>query len=216
MRSAMRRVGLIRPEPLATDVDARTLQARVPPDHYRENLRKIAEYGRERNIPVIFLLLKDNPFYTEHIRRGLEFRKAGEYERAVRAFSVGLTNQISGTLARKYLALTYEDMGAADKANQAGRVERQLEPMDGLHVIYLDSEYNSIMLEVGKEFGIKVVDARAMLDSHPEQFIDLCHPDEVGHARIAELMLQAVKEVAPALAGPEELNERLAYRRTNR
>jgi lysophospholipase L1-like esterase len=202
MRSAMRRVGLIRPEPLAADVDARTLQARVPPDHYRENLRKIALYGRERNIPVIFLLLKDNPFYTEHIRRGLEFRKAAEYERAVRAFSVGLTNQVSGTLSRKYLALTYEDMGAADKANQAGRVERQLEPIDGLHVIHPDFEYNKIMLEVAQQFGVKVVDARAMLDADPERYIDLCHPDELGHVRIAELMLKAVREVVPELTRP--------------
>lgn len=212
MRSAMRRVGLIRPEPVATDADARTLQARVPPERYRENLRNIAQYGRDRNIPVIFLLLKDNPDYTHHIQRGIEFREAGEYDRAVRAFSVALTNQITGTLARKYLALTYEDMGAPDKANYAGRVARQLEPIDGLHVVHLDSEYNKIMLEVGREFGIKVVDARSMLDAHPEQFIDLCHPDEAGHARIAELMLQAVKEVVPALTSLDEVNEYLTYR----
>jgi hypothetical protein len=31
-------------------------------------------------------------------------------------------------------------------------------------------------------------------------FIDMCHPDEVGHARIAELVLQAVKQVTPELA----------------
>jgi lysophospholipase L1-like esterase len=217
MRALMRRAGLIRPEPLPTDPDARTLQARVPPDKYRENLQKIAQYGKERNIPVIFLLLKDNPYYTEHIRRGLEFRQAGDYERALRSFSLGLTNQISGTLSRKYLALTYEDMGALEKAKYAARVERQLEPIDGLHVIHLDSEYNKIMLEVGKEFGIKVVDPRAMLDAHPEQFIDLCHPDEVGHARIAGLMLQAVKEVAPALARDAvDMSEKVAQSDTRR
>ena len=216
MRSMMRRAGLIQRESEAKELDARTLQARVPPDMYRENLRKIAQYGRGRNVPVIFLLLKDNPYYTEHIRRGIEFREAGDYERALRTLSVGLTNQISGTLARKYQALIYEDIGAAHKANQAGRIERQLEPIDGLHVIHLDSEYNKIMIEVGKEFGIKVVDARAMLDANPEQFIDLCHPDDAGHARIAQLMLQAVKEVAPELAPSEEVNEQLAYRSIRR
>jgi lysophospholipase L1-like esterase len=211
LRAVMRRLGLIRLEPAARELDARTLQARVPPDKYRENLRKIAEYGRERAIPVLFLLLKDNPYYTEHIRRGIALRQAGDHERAARAFSTAVTNHVSGTLARKYLALTYEDMGAADKANLAGRVERQLEPIDGLHVIHLDSEYNRIMLEVGQEFGIKVVDAREMLDAHPEQFIDLCHPDEAGHARIARLVLQAVREVAPALArNAVEATDRLA------
>jgi lysophospholipase L1-like esterase len=211
MRSMMRRAGLIQPEPLPAEPDARSLQARVPPEQYRENLRRIAQYGLERNIPVIFLLLKDNPYYTEQIRRGIELRNAGEYNRAIRAFTLGLTNQISGTLSRKYLALTYDQAGESEKARSAGRIERQLEPIDGLHVIHLDSEYNKIMLEVGQEFGLTVVDARAMLDAHPEQFIDLCHPDEFGHARIAELMLRAVKEVAPALArdGPE-ISEKVA------
>jgi lysophospholipase L1-like esterase len=213
LRAAMRRVGLIQPEPLAGDLDARTLRARVPPENYRENLRNIAQYGRARGIPVIFLLLKDNPYYTEHIRRGIELRASGDYERALRAFSTGTTNQVSGVLARKYLAMTYDDMGATAKANQAARVERQLEPIDGLHVIHLDSEYNRIMLEVGKEFGVKVVDAREMLDAKPEQFIDLCHPDEAGHARIARLMFDAVKEVAPALAAnPVEVTDKVAQR----
>jgi lysophospholipase L1-like esterase len=217
VRSAMRRLGLIQPEPAATDPDVRTLQARVPPEKYRENLRKIAEYGRQRNIPVIFLLLKDNPYYTEHIRRGLELRQAGEYESALRAFSVGLANQFSGTLARKYLALTYEDMGAPDKARHVARLEPQMAPVEGLHVVHLDSEYNRIMLEVGKEFGIKVVDARAMLDAHPEQFFDICHPDESAHARIAKLMLQAVKEVAPALAKDASgVSDKVAQRDTRR
>ena len=217
MRSAMRRAGLIQPEPVARDLDARTLQARVPPDHYRENLRKIAQYGRERNIPVIFLLLKDNPFHTEHIRRGIELREAGEYERALRAFTVGLANQVSGTLSRKYLALTYADMGSADKANQAGRVERQVEAIDGLHVIHPDFEYNKIMLEVAQEFGVKVVDARAMLDANPERYIDLCHPDELGHALIAELMLKAVREVAPELTRPAaEITDQVAQWATGR
>jgi hypothetical protein len=108
-------------------------------------------------------------------------------------------------------------MGAPDKAKQAGRVERQLEPIDGLHVVHLDSEYNRIMLEVAQEFGVKVVDARPMLDADPERFIDLCHPDELGHARIAELMLKAVREVAPALAAPAvEFTDRVAQRDTDR
>jgi hypothetical protein len=49
-----------------------------------------------------------------------------------------------------------------------------------------------------------------MLDAHPEQFIDLSHPDAVGHARIANLMLQAVKEVAPALAKDALMSEQVA------
>lgn len=72
--------------------------------------------------------------------------------------------------------------------------------MDGGHMIYLDAEYNKIMIDVAREFGIKVVDARPMLDANPDVFLDIVHPDAVGHAHIADLLLQAVKQVAPALA----------------
>jgi lysophospholipase L1-like esterase len=199
MRSVMRRVGLIRTDP-PINTDIHGLDARVPPASYRENLRKIAEYGRVKGIPVIFILLKDNPYYTRQINAGIEYRQRGEYERAIRALRIGLTNQISGTLARKYLVRTYEDMGAADTAAELGKLEPQGIGIGGGHPIYTDLEYNKIMIEVAHEFGVKLVDARPMLDADPDQFVDMCHPDEVGHARIAALVLKAVKEVAPPLA----------------
>ncbi len=68
------------------------------------------------------------------------------------------------------------------------------------------------MLDVAQEFGVRVVDARPLLDADPERFIDMCHPDEIGHASIAALMLEAVREVAPALGRPGEFNEYLAHR----
>jgi GDSL-like Lipase/Acylhydrolase family len=200
LRSAMHRLGFLSSEPADDTADVRKVEARVPPDAYRENLRSIAEYGRAHGIPVIFLLLKDNPYYTSQIWRGIKNREAGEYDLAARAFTIGLTNRASGALARKHLALTYAELGALEKADHVGRLERQSEPFDGFSPIYLDREYNEIMLAVGKEFGIEVVDARPMLDADPKVFLDICHPDEVGHARIAALMLAAIKVVSPALA----------------
>ena len=63
----MTRVGLLKSEPVKK-IDVREVSPRVPPEKYRENLRKIVEYGRERKIPVVFILLKDNPYYTSQIR----------------------------------------------------------------------------------------------------------------------------------------------------
>lgn len=201
LRSVMRRIGLIQSNPVVdVDTDVRSLEARVPPERYRDNLRKIAEYGRAKNIPVIFLLLKDNSLYTTQLRAGIEYRQSGQPERALRALMIGLSNSVSGPLARKYLVQIYEDMGADDKAAAIARIDAHRDDMDGGQVIYLDAEYNKIMVEVAREFGIKVVDARPMLDANPEVFLDMCHPDAVGHAHIADLLLQAVKEVAPGLA----------------
>jgi lysophospholipase L1-like esterase len=199
LRWIMRKIGLIKPDPVL-DRTVFSLEARVPPESYRENLRQIAEYGRARNIPVVFLLLKDNPFYTDRLRAGIQYRESGQYDRAVRAFTIGLSNGISGTLARKYLVQTYGSAGAKDKAAALAHIDLQREHMDGGSVIYLDSEYNKIMIDVAQEFGLKIVDARPMLDANPEVFLDMCHPDAVGHAHIAELLLQTVKQVAPNLA----------------
>jgi hypothetical protein len=47
---------------------------------------------------------------------------------------------------------------------------------------------------------VPVVDARPVLDEANDVFIDMAHPDESGHARIAQLLLEALKKVAPSLA----------------
>jgi lysophospholipase L1-like esterase len=199
LRSAMRRLGMIRPGP-EVEIDVRTLQARVPPESYRENLRKIAEYGRTRNIPVIFILLKDNPHHTSQITAGIEYLARGEHQRAIRAFAIGLNDQVSESLARKYLAQAYAAVGDNDKAAEAGHIQAMRETVGGFQPIYLDFEYHAIMLEVGRQMGVAVVDARPVLDENNDMFIDMSHPDERGHERIAALLLEAIKIVAPSLA----------------
>ena len=199
LRSAMRRLGVIRPEP-AVRIDVRELRPRVPPESYRENLRRIAEYGRGRGIPVIFILLKDNPHHTSQITAGLDYLQRGDHRQAIRAFTIGLNDQVSETLARKYLAHAYAAAGQEDKAAEAGHVQAMRETVGGFQPIYLDSDYHRIMIEVGRELGVSVVDARPILDESEHMFIDMSHPDESGHERIAALLLEALKVVAPALA----------------
>jgi lysophospholipase L1-like esterase len=199
LRSAMRRLGLIRPEP-AVRIDVRELHARVPPESYRENLRKIAEYGRARNVPVLFVLLKDNPFHTTQIIQGIEYLERGDHQHAIRAFTIGLSDEVSETLARKYLAHAYAAAGQEDKAAEAGHVQAMRETVGGFQPIYLDSDYHEIMIEVGRELGVPVVDARPILAESDEIFIDMSHPDESGHARIAALVLETIRKVAPSLA----------------
>jgi hypothetical protein len=148
IRTVLRKAGLIAAESVL-EMDVRSLEARVPPEKYRDNLRKIAEYGRARKIPVIFLLLKDNPAYTAQIRAGIQYRESGQGERAVRELTHGLTNTITGTLARKYLVETYEKQGAPDVASAISHVEG-FAAMDGAYPIYLDSDYHRIMTEVSR------------------------------------------------------------------
>jgi lysophospholipase L1-like esterase len=199
LRAVMRRIGLVRTDPIRK-IDVRELDARVPLEEYRQNLRKIVEYGRARGVPVVFILLKDNDYFTRKIRAGIEYHERGEHELAIRALTVGLSNRVSGTLSRKHLAQTYAAIGERDTAAEVAHIERQRETVGGFHPIHLDSEYNRAMIEVANDLAVKVVDARPMLDANPEVFLDMCHPDEAGHKAIAALVLVALKDVAPALA----------------
>jgi len=198
LRAAMSRLGFTRPEPLPK-IDVRNLEARVPPDLYRENLRLIAEYGRARDIPVIFIILEDNPYFADMVRIGLAYRERGDNTHAVRAFTIGLTKP-SAPLSRKYLAETYARMGMTEKADEVAHMEQQADTIGGFQPIYLDSMYNDLMIEVGRDMGVQVVDARPILDSSPDSFVDMSHPDELAQSKIAQLVLEAIRTVAPELA----------------
>src|SRR3954453_23303045 len=91
-------------------------------------------------------------------------------------------------------------MGDKEKAVEGGHMEGVLGNTISGASIFLDQDYNDLMIQVGQELGVKVVDARPMLDADPDMFLDMCHPDEVGHARIAALVLDALREVGPDLA----------------
>jgi hypothetical protein len=60
--------------------------------------------------------------------------------------------------------------------------------------------YNDLMIEVGRDMGVEVVDARPILDSAPDLFVDMSHPDELAQSKIAQLLLEAIRTVAPELA----------------
>jgi lysophospholipase L1-like esterase len=99
-------------------------------------------------------------------------------------------------LAKKYLAQVYERTERLAEARDALRVRKNVAaPMHGGLPIYLDTEYQSIMREVAIEYGIKLVEASQELDKDPSVYLDNCHPNEVGHAIIARLLYEAVKDI---------------------
>ena len=184
----------------ANVVDLRTLEVRVPPDKYRENLAKMAGLAKAHGIPLIFLVLNDNPLETQYLNRGLGFLERTEYERAVRELTIGRrTVNYSTDLASKYLAKVYEVQNAPDKVDQAVRIEEPSYSLHGGNVLFRDTEYNGIMREVGREYGATVVEAGRILNEDPSLYLDNCHPDERGHRIIAQLLYTAVQELKQKL-----------------
>jgi lysophospholipase L1-like esterase len=174
--------------------DLRTLNARVPPDNYRENLAKMADMARARNIPVIFLVLHDNPLQTQHLNRGLEFSEKAQYDMAAREFMIGVrSNTWFSDLAKKYLAKVYEKQSAVDDVKEIVRVRQGESSVHGGFPLYRDVEYHEIMRRVAREYGVTVVDAGQALE--PSVYLDYCHPDERGHKVIATLLHAAVNDI---------------------
>ena len=196
----LRAVGLVDAPPTSTVTDLediRILPARVPPEQYRENLVKIAQVAQERHIPIIFLVLGDNPNQTAHLRNGITFLNQSQYDSAINELriAVGEKNNFS-MLAQKYLALAYERTGRLAEAKEVLRAKQPA--VVGLHgatPVYLDVEYQQIMRTVANEYGIKLVEGSHALENDPSIYLDFCHPNEVGHTIIGHLLYDAVKDI---------------------
>ena len=196
----LKAVGLVDIPPASTGADVediRILPARVPPQHYRENLVKIAEVAQERHIPIIFLVLGDNPNQTADLRNGITFLNQSQYDSAINELSIAARekNHFS-ILAKKYLATAYERTGRLAEAKEVLRAKQTA--VVGLHgatPIYLDIEYQQIMRTVANEYGIKLVEGSQALESDPGIYLDFCHPNEVGHKIIGHLLYDAVKDI---------------------
>jgi lysophospholipase L1-like esterase len=197
LRALMLKVGIIHDvghEGRGAVDDLRTLNVRVPPDKYRENLAKMADMARAHKIPVIFLVLNDNPLHTQHLKRGLEFSEKAQYDMAAREFMIGArTNNWYSDLAKKYLAKVYEEQNALDDVKEIIRIRQRESSLHGGLPLYRDVEYHEIMRSVAREYGNRLVDAGHALE--PSVYLDHCHPDERGHKTIATLLYAAVNDV---------------------
>jgi lysophospholipase L1-like esterase len=176
-----------------TTIDVREGHVRVPPTQYRQNLKKIAQLCKEQKIPLVFVVLQDNPVHTEHLRRGVAALSEGRFELAEQHLRIAanLDNWFSD-LARKYLAEILEQRAATEEAQHAAAITLPAwSHTHGGRPLYLDSEYN--------EEGATVVEAGLLLAHDPSMYLDLCHPDERGHRVIAALLRPAVEAL---LQGP--------------
>ena len=203
---ALKAVGLLPTSPASTMVmvkefeDVRALPARVPPDQYKANLVKIARVAQERGIPIIFLVLGDNPDQTAHLRRGITFLNQSQYDSAIDELNIAVREQNHfSMLAQKYSALAYERTGRLDKSKEVLRAKQSVAvTLRGGSAGYLDTEYQQIMRAVASEFGIKLIEGSQALENDPSIYLDFCHPNEVGHAIIGRLLYEAVRDIVDA------------------
>ena len=187
-------VTALRPRPV-TEVRVDALKPRVDEDAYRRNLSHIAEETKRLGIPLLFLLLHDNPIESYHLKEGIEnLTRSDKMAIAHLTVAVEARNTCSD-LARIYLAKAYQAQGNTEKAAE---VVISRSPWRGLHGGYpirLDTGYNDIMRQVASDHAVELVDAAKVLDEHPYDYIDLCHFNVDGHRRVGELLASRISQI---------------------
>jgi lysophospholipase L1-like esterase len=146
----MRRVGLLVPD-MRDQEPVDKLLPRVDEKHYRENLISIVEQTNRAGVPLIFILLRDNPLKSGYLKSGIEKLEKGEYQAAIEYFNVvaHAANSMHADLGRVYLSRAYRAMGKEGEAAEAVRAGERLVSLHGGRPIRLDWEYNSIMRWTG-------------------------------------------------------------------
>ncbi len=189
VRAALRRVGVVKGT-IHQPVMVNDLVPRVSPFVYEENLTEIATTARQEDIPLIFLLLRDNPQQVEYLHEGIALLERAQPDSAIHVLeSASRAKTLFVSLARLYLKAAYEQVGEPNKAHEAAVIQTPQSSLHGGHPIRLDKQYNEIMIRVAKQCGVTVVDGAAELEKTPFVYYDFCHFDTTGHKKIAEVLL---------------------------
>ena len=182
--------------PKLHSVNINDLHPRVPPSSYRRNLVRIAKLAREKQIPLIFMLLKDNPALTKHLRQGIELFEKSEYDLAAQQLKLAArASADASVIARKYLAKIYKEIGDEQKAKEVSTLNKPFISLLGGYPLYPDTVYNEIMIAVAHEYSVSLLDAGRLLEQNPANYHDFCHPNEYGHQQIYRLLYNAVSKI---------------------
>jgi lysophospholipase L1-like esterase len=194
-RAVMRGVGLL-PSPVQ-EIRVDAVVPRVDEDGYRRNLAGIAEDARRAGVPLLFLLLRDNPIESQHLREGVGLLGA-DPPLAIAQLTAGVkADNMFSDLARLYLSRLYLAQGDRARAAEAATSRTPFISTHGGRPIRLDTIYNDIMRAVGAEEGVAIVDAGDLLERHAYDYIDVCHFNADGHRLVGELL---APRMAQALA----------------
>jgi hypothetical protein len=176
-----------------------SLVARVNPDAYRQNLTRLAELCRVQGSTCIFMVLHDNPVHDEYAEQGQALLAEGKINEAIEYLTIAANKKAnwSSVLARRQLIKAYESAGKQVEADALRTLDRSstvtMSIMGGTP-IHDDHLYNDIMRDVARTERIRVVEAGQVLDENPSDYGDMCHPDEQGHRRIAELLREPIQD----------------------
>jgi lysophospholipase L1-like esterase len=187
MGAGMRHLGLLPAK--AHEPAVNELRPRLNEEQYRENLAAMADQTSRAGIPIVFVLLRDNPLLSGYLNRGIDRLEKRDYEAAIEDLNVLVrANGMHSDLGRIYLARAYRATGRNHEAEEILREGERSIYLLGGRPVRLDRDYNAIMREVAGQYKAGLVDAASVLESDPYDYIDFCHFNSAGHRKVAELL----------------------------
>jgi lysophospholipase L1-like esterase len=178
------------------------LHPRVSVEAYKQNLSNIADWGRRRGIPVVFVLLRDSPGEIELLRQGVQAFERSDYDTAIGVYEDVLAHPgMKGlsALAALKLAEALRRTGAADQANEVALEDDPYFSSHGGYVIRSDARYNAALRDVAAKHSVLLVDAAQELEKNPDVFFDLSHFTAEGHETVGRLVADALKRAGSTL-----------------
>jgi lysophospholipase L1-like esterase len=176
--------------------DARSIPPRVSAADHRANLTEAARFAAEQGVPLIFLLLTDNPVRSERLDRGIAHLERGEFDAGVNELRIVL--KLGGwyqDLARRELALALQAAGSRQVADQVAAIQAPKDRVHGGNPVRTAREYNDIMRAVAASEGVPLVEAGPALSATPVVYDDHCHFDAQGHQLVADMLRGPLLEV---------------------
>lgn len=197
LRGGMTRFGLLPPAARNFRIDQ--LRPRVSEADYGGNLASIAAQARQAGVPLIFIVLRDNPLQAGFLDKAIERLQASDFDAAIEYLEpVVRSGSWFSDLAAIYLAQAYAAKGDRARAASVLTSSEPKRSIQGGRPIRLDSIYNQVMREVARQNGMPVVEAAAELEKDPYVYTDFCHFGSLGHKKVAELLAPRIVEAMEA------------------
>ena len=170
-------------------VDARQARTRVSPEQYRQNLERIAQFCKERHVPLLHCVPRQSRVFRTFVCRHRASKewtaRRGRSRIADRAQHGQL---VFGSGKETFLPSCWNIVGRRKKRRQWPTFSLPAWTLtQGGKLLRLDVEYNDIMRSVAREYGATTVEAGRRLAQDASLYLDLAHPDERGHSLIAAL-----------------------------
>lgn len=178
-------------------INLETAPVRVEPERYREQLTRAARWCRAQGVPLIFMTLADNNDMTGAIEAAAQAIEAGDSATAIARLETMLEPEGPFTaMARRMLAGLYRGEGREAEATAIATITWPLHTIHGGFALHRAEVYNQIIREVAAAEDVPLVEAAPWLAAHPEYYIDECHFNPAGHARVAAILAEKIAEMA--------------------